>query len=86
VISRERCRERELCVAMIVRQVLRPGSKLAPTRRYSQTTLGEELELGEVTEAELLSAMDWLLEQPDKKKPDPCKHRESGLNASRTSG
>jgi hypothetical protein len=61
LISRERCRERDLCVAMIVQQVLRPGSKLAHTRRYAQTTLGEELELGEVTEAELLSAMDWLL-------------------------
>jgi Transposase DDE domain len=66
LISRERCRERDLCVAMIVQQVLRPGSKLAHTRRYSQTTLGEELELGEVTEAELLSAMDWLLERQER--------------------
>jgi hypothetical protein len=60
LLSRERCRERDLCVAMIVQQVLRPGSKLAHTRRYSKTTLGEELDLGEVTEAELLAAMDWL--------------------------
>ena len=66
VISREHCRERELCVAMIVQQVLKPGSKLAHTRRYSQTTLREELELGEVTEAELLSAMDWLLERQER--------------------
>src|ERR1035437_3389472 len=39
LLSRERCRERELCVAMIVQQVLKPGSKLAPTRRYSTTRL-----------------------------------------------
>jgi len=66
LLSRERCRERDLCAAMIVQQVLRPGSKLAHTRRYSKTTLGEELELGEVTEAELLCAMDWLLERQER--------------------
>jgi hypothetical protein len=66
VLSRERCRERDLCVAMIVQQVLRPGSKLAHTRRYSKTTLGEELDLGEVKEAELLSAMDWLSERQER--------------------
>jgi hypothetical protein len=66
LLSRERCRERDLCVAMIVQQVLRPGSKLAHTRRYGQSTLGEELELGEVTEAELLAAMDWLLERQER--------------------
>ena len=66
LISRERCRERDLCVAMIVQQVLRPGSKLAHTRRYAKTTLGEELDLGEVKEAELLAAMDWLLERQER--------------------
>jgi transposase len=66
LLSRERCRERDLCVAMICQQVLRPGSKLAHTRRYSQTTLAEELELGEVTEAELMAAMDWLLERQER--------------------
>lgn len=66
LISRERCRERDLCVAMIAQQVLRPGSKLAHTRRYAKTTLADELELGEVTEAELLAAMDWLLERQER--------------------
>jgi transposase len=66
LLGRERCRERDLCVAMIVQQVLRPGSKLAHTRRYSQTTLAEELELGEASEAELLSAMDWLLQRQER--------------------
>jgi DDE family transposase len=63
LIDRERCRERDLVVAMVCQQVIAPGSKLSATRRLSKTTLGEELDLGEVTEAELLGAMDWLLER-----------------------
>jgi hypothetical protein len=66
LLARERCRERDLCVAMIVQQVLRPGSKLAHTRRYGKSTLGEELGLGEVKEAELLAAMDWLYERQER--------------------
>jgi transposase len=61
LICRERCRERDLVVAMVCQALIGPGSKLSVTRRLSQTTLGEELSLGEVTEAELLAAMDWLL-------------------------
>jgi hypothetical protein len=63
LISRERCRERDLVVAMICQRLIAPGSKLSATRRFSQTTLSDELSLGEVTEAELLSAMDWLVER-----------------------
>jgi len=61
VIARERCRERDLVVAMVCQRVIAPCSKLSATRRFGQTTLGEELGLGAVTEAELLAAMDWLL-------------------------
>ena len=60
LLSRDRCRERDLCVAMICQRLLAPCSKLSMTRLVAQTTLAEELSLGEVTEAELLSAMDWL--------------------------
>lgn len=63
LISRERSRERDLVVAMIVQRLIGPGSKLSATRRFGQTTLASELDLGEVTEAELLGAMDWLLER-----------------------
>jgi len=63
VIGRERTRERDLVVAMIVQRLIGPGSKLSATRRFAQTTLADELGLGEVKEAELLSAMDWLLDQ-----------------------
>jgi hypothetical protein len=61
LISRERSRERDLVVAMICQLVIAPASKLSMTRRFHQSTLGEELSLGEVTEAQLLGAMDWLV-------------------------
>jgi len=63
LICRERSRERDLCVAMICQRLLEPGSKLSMTRLVHQTTLAEELSLGEVTEADLLAAMDWLYER-----------------------
>lgn len=63
LIGRDRCRERDLVVAMICQRLIGPGSKLSATRRFAQTTLADELGLGEVKEAELLSAMDWLLER-----------------------
>jgi transposase len=61
LLARERCRERDLAVAMISQLVIAPASKLSMTRRFAQTTLADQLSLGEVTEAELLAAMDWLL-------------------------
>jgi len=61
LLSRERSRERDLCLAMVCQRLLRAGSKLSATRRFSLTTLGEELGLEGASEAELLAAMDWLL-------------------------
>jgi hypothetical protein len=61
LICRERCRERDLVVAMVCQRLLEPCSKLSTTRLVHQTTLAEELGLGEVSEAELLGAMDWVL-------------------------
>jgi len=66
LMGRERCRERDLVVAMIVQRLIGPGSKLSATRRFGQTTLADELSLGEVKEAELLAAMDWLLERQER--------------------
>jgi hypothetical protein len=63
LLGRDRCRERDLVVAMICQRLIAPGSKLSATRRFAQTTLSSELSLGEVTEAELLAAMDWLVER-----------------------
>jgi hypothetical protein len=66
LICRERCRERDLVVAMVAQRLLEPCSKLSTTRLVHQSTLAQELELGEVKEAELLSAMDWLLERQER--------------------
>ena len=63
LLARERCSERDLAVAMICQLVIGPCSKLSMTRRFHQTTLAGELSLGEVTERELLGAMDWLAER-----------------------
>jgi hypothetical protein len=66
LLGRDRCRERDLVVAMICQRLIGPGSKLSATRRFAQTTLAGELALGEVKEAELLHAMDWLVERQDR--------------------
>ena len=66
LISRERCRERDLAVGMVCQLVIAPSSKLSMTRRFHQSTLGEELSLGEVSEVELLGAMDWLVSRQER--------------------
>jgi len=47
MISAQRCRERDLVLAMIVERLLDPCSKLATTRQWHSTTLAEELGVGE---------------------------------------
>jgi hypothetical protein len=79
LLSRERCRERDLAVAMICQLVIASGSKLSMTRRFQQTTLGDELALGEVKEAELLSVLDWLLDRQQRvEKALARRHLEHG--------
>jgi len=79
LLSRERCRERDLAVAMICQLVIGSCSKLSMTRRFTQTTLAGEPALGEVTEAELLSVMDWLLDRQERvEKALARRHLENG--------
>src|SRR5437016_250959 len=66
MISAQRCRERDLVLAMIVERLLDPCSKLATTRQWHSTTLAEELGVGEATEDELYAAMDWLRERQER--------------------
>jgi Transposase DDE domain len=66
LLSRERRRERDLAVAMICQLVIAPASKLSRTRRFSQTTLSDELALGAVKELDLLDAMDWLVSRQER--------------------
>src|SRR5436305_10305669 len=56
-------RRRDLVVAMIAERLLFPSSKLANTRNWHDTTLAEELDVGDATEDALYDAMDWLLDR-----------------------
>jgi transposase len=60
VISSQRCRERDLVVAMIVQRLIDPCSKLATTRAWHTTTLAEDRGVADANEDELYAAMDWL--------------------------
>ena len=63
LLERSSSKERELCLAMIVQRVIAPGSKLAMTRAFSQTTLASEFGVEGADEDDLYDAMDWLLER-----------------------
>jgi len=60
-LDREPSRERNLALAMIAARVLDPRSKLATTRAWHQSTLADELQVGDADEDALYAAMDWLL-------------------------
>ena len=67
LISSRRCKERDLVVAMVAGRILEPdnelNSKLANTRWWEITTLPSILGLEGVTEDDLYSSMDWLLDR-----------------------
>ena len=61
LLERTPSRERALCLAMIVQRVIGPGSKLAMSRAFAQSTLASELSVEDADEDELYAALDWLL-------------------------
>jgi transposase len=61
LIASEPSRRRDLVLAMIAERLLFPSSKLANTRHWLDTTLAEELGVGNADEDQLYDAMDWLL-------------------------
>jgi hypothetical protein len=63
LIASRPSRQRELVLALIAERLLSPCSKLATTRDGHDTTLAQELRVGDATEDELYAAMDWLLER-----------------------
>jgi hypothetical protein len=63
LLDRSACRERDLCLAMIVGRVICPGSKLGTVRTLGQSTLASELGVKGADEDDLYGAMDWLLER-----------------------
>ena len=66
LIDRRPSRQRDLVVAMISARLIAPGSKLATTRRWSQSTLASTLGVADATEDELHGAMDWLLDRQER--------------------
>ncbi len=66
IIASKPSRQRDLVVAMIVDRLIHSCSKLATTRLWQTTTLGEELGVSDADEDELYAAMDWLLKAQDR--------------------
>ena len=58
-------RQRDLAFALIVARVCRPGSKLATTRWWADTTLAHDLGVADASTDEVYAAMDWLAGQQD---------------------
>ena len=72
-------RQRDLVVAMVAARILKPQSKLATSRSWSQTTLPDVLGIDQPDEDELYQAMDWLLERQDNiEKKLAGRHLEEG--------
>lgn len=61
VIAAKRCRERDLVLALIVERLLQASSKLATTRLWDTTTLGEILGVQQTDVDQVYAALDWLL-------------------------
>lgn len=63
IMEGKRCRQRDLCVAMIAGQLLHHVSKLGNVREWADTTLPSILGIEDADEDELYDAMDWLVER-----------------------
>jgi hypothetical protein len=53
-------RDRDIALALIIARVCRPGSKLATTRWWTDTTLADDLGVADATTDEVYAGMDWL--------------------------
>lgn len=83
VLATRPSKQRDLTVAMIVSQVINPGSELATCRGFQDqtqfTSLGETLGLGSVDEDDLYAALDWLVRrQRDIEKKLAKRHLHNG--------
>ena len=54
-------RERDIALALVIARVCRPGSKLATTRWWTDTTLADDLGVADASTDEVYAAMDWLV-------------------------
>lgn len=79
LLASKRSRERDLIIALIVERLIHPCSKLASTRLWSTTTLGETLEVSDTDVDEVYDALDWLLaRQPRVEKRLAARHLADG--------
>jgi hypothetical protein len=79
MLATKRSRARDLVLAMIVERLIHPCSKLATTRLWSTTTLGESLGVADADVDELYDALDWLLaRQPHIEKKLAARHLRDG--------
>ena len=58
-------RDRDIALALIIARVCRPGSKLATTRWWADTTLATDLGVADASTDEVYAAMDWLAGRQD---------------------
>ena len=58
-------RDRDIALALIIARVCRPGSKLATTRWWTDTTLAADLGVADASTDEVYAAMDWLAGRQD---------------------
>jgi hypothetical protein len=63
LLDRQPSPERSRVLALVVQQLLQPGSKLACTRALAQSTLAEQLVVEGVDADQLYAALDWLGER-----------------------
>jgi transposase/ribosomal protein L35 len=79
LIGSKPSRERDLVVAMIAERLIAPSSKLATTRLWNDSTLAEELKVGDADVEELYQALDWLLKrQPRIEAKLAARHLQDG--------
>jgi len=58
-------RHRDIALALVIARVCRPGSKLATTRWWTDTTLAEDLGVAGASTDEVYAGMDWLAGRQD---------------------
>jgi hypothetical protein len=77
-------RHRDLALGLIVARVIRPGSKLATSAWWADTTLGADLGIAGASTDEIYASMDWLAGRQDRiQKALAGKHLSPTVNPDR---
>ncbi|RZL71302.1 MAG: transposase [Rhodococcus sp. (in: high G+C Gram-positive bacteria)] len=78
------CRQRDLAYALILSRALRPSPKLSTAAWWTDTTLGEDLDVTGAGTDEIYAAMDWLVDRQDHiEKQLAAQHLDPKVNPSR---